>query len=76
MLHPLSVNQVVLQSPATDYNYLAVGESVNVVIDYTISDGNGGTDSAQLTVTVTGTNDGPVAVNNSGTTDEGQLAVV
>ena len=42
----------------------------NVVIDYTISDGNGGTDSAQLTVTVTGTNDGPVAVNNSGTTDE------
>ena len=37
-----------------------LGESANVVIDYTISDGNGGTDSAQLTVTVTGTNDGPV----------------
>ncbi|MHC8509074.1 MAG: hypothetical protein ACYYKD_06700 [Rhodospirillales bacterium] len=32
-----------------------------VRIEYTVDDGNGGTDTALVTVTVTGTNDGPVA---------------
>ncbi|WP_425274328.1 Ig-like domain-containing protein, partial [Sulfitobacter delicatus] len=47
--------------PGTAYNSLAVGETATVEILYEISDGNGGTSSALVTVTVTGTNDGPVA---------------
>ena len=39
-------------------------------ISYTISDGNGGTASATVAVTVTAVNDSPVAVNNSVTTAE------
>ncbi|WP_207264900.1 Ig-like domain-containing protein [Desulfovibrio sp. Huiquan2017] len=41
---------------------LNVEDSVNDVFDYTISDGAGGTASATLTVTVTGSNDAPTAV--------------
>jgi hypothetical protein len=39
-------------------------------INYTISDGNGGTDSATVTVTVSGENDPPVANNDTATVDE------
>ncbi len=35
---------------------------------YTVSDGNGGTDTATVNVTVTAVNDAPVAVNDSATT--------
>jgi large repetitive protein len=38
--------------------------------DYTISDGNGGTSSATVTVTVTSVNDAPQAANDVKTTDE------
>ena len=44
-------------NPGTDFDYLAVGESAQVTINYSISDGHGGTDSSTLTITVTGTND-------------------
>ena len=37
---------------------------------YTLSDGNGGTDTAVLTITVTPINDRPVAANDTGTTPE------
>jgi VCBS repeat-containing protein len=40
---------------------LGVGESLNITFSYNLSDGHGGTASAQGTITVTGTNDGPVA---------------
>lgn len=49
---------------------LAGGEVVQDTVSYTISDGNGGTDTATATFTVTGVNDGPVANNDSGSTDE------
>lgn len=39
-------------------------------ITYTIDDGNGGQDSATVAVTVNAVNDGPVAANDSATTDE------
>ena len=51
-------------------NALAVGETVTDTFSYTISDGNGGTDTADLVITVTGTNDGPTAVDDTATTDE------
>ncbi|MGB7182712.1 MAG: Ig-like domain-containing protein, partial [Burkholderiaceae bacterium] len=38
--------------------------------DYTIADGNGGTDTATVNLTVTPVNDAPVAVNDSATTTE------
>ena len=42
-----------------------------VVASYTVSDGLGGTDSSTLTITLTGTNDAPVAVadTNAGNED-------
>ena len=39
---------------------LAQGETADEIYTYTIDDGNGGTDSATLTVTVTGINDAPL----------------
>ncbi|MBL4613139.1 MAG: tandem-95 repeat protein, partial [Emcibacter sp.] len=57
--------------PGTDFQDLAVGETREVSFTYEVSDGHGGTDSATATVTVTGSNDGPVAVADtfSGTED-------
>ena len=43
---------------------LAVGATANDTFTYTLSDGNGGTDQAELVLTITGTNDAP-SVSNS-----------
>jgi len=43
---------------------------------YTVSDGNGGTDSATVTVTVEPVNDDPVAVDDSAATDEETLVSI
>jgi VCBS repeat-containing protein len=43
------------------YQHLAAGQTATIVTGYTVSDGQGGTASATLTLTVTGTNDAPVA---------------
>ncbi len=43
---------------------------------YTVSDGRGGSDSAQVTVTVTSVNDVPVAQNDTATTAEEQAVVI
>ncbi len=60
---------VYVTSPAaTDTLYS--GETVTDIFTYTISDGNGGTDAAQLVITITGTNDAPVAVNDAGAVNE------
>jgi hypothetical protein len=50
-------------TPAVDFNGTAT-------ITYTISDGNGGTDSAVLTVMVAAVNDAPVALDDSASTGE------
>ncbi len=50
-------------TPAPNFNGVAT-------INYTISDGNGGTSSAIATVTVTPVNDPPVASDDSATTNE------
>ena len=51
--------------PAGDFNTLAVGETLVTTVTYEISDGEGGTDTAVVSVTVTGTNDGPIPVDPS-----------
>ena len=49
--------------PGKAYNGLDAGETVTETITYTISDGNGGLDTATLVITVEGVNDAPVVVN-------------
>jgi CshA-type fibril repeat protein/VCBS repeat-containing protein len=62
--------------PAGNYDYLAIGETATVVIDYTVEDGNGGSAVGQLTITVTGTNDGPIARDDSAATNEDNAVTV
>ncbi|MGJ8597539.1 Ig-like domain-containing protein, partial [Sulfitobacter sp.] len=56
-------------TPNADFN----GEAV---INYTITDGNGGFDDAAVTVTVAPVNDGPLAEDDAATTDEGTPVTV
>ena len=51
-------------TPAQDFN------GVFPVVDYIISDGNGGTDTATLTLTVVSVNDNPIAQNDANSTTE------
>ena len=55
-------------SAVAGFQDLAFSESDLVSVDYTVSDGNGGTDSATITITVWGENDPPVEVANAGMT--------
>ncbi|GAB3673562.1 hypothetical protein GCM10028792_09330 [Salinisphaera aquimarina] len=57
-------------NPNGDFDDLAVGESRTTTVSYQVSDGNGGTDTATLTVTVSGTNDAPAGNDDVATTDE------
>ncbi len=57
--------------PDGDFRSVGAGESNTVSFDYTASDGNGGTDQATATITVNGTNDTPVANNDSYSTSQG-----
>jgi hypothetical protein len=56
-------NGDVLYTPPADFNG-------PVTLNYTVSDGNGGTDSASVSVTVNAVNDAPVANPDSGTVNE------
>ncbi len=49
---------------------LSAGQTIQDTFTYTVSDGNGGTDTAIVTVTVTGVNDPVVATDDVGITDE------
>ena len=51
-------------------NALALGATADDVFTYTVSDGKGGFDTAELRIAVTGTNDAPVAANDSGAVAE------
>ncbi|TNF68046.1 MAG: tandem-95 repeat protein, partial [Gammaproteobacteria bacterium] len=63
-------NNELVFNPGSDFDDLAVGESRDITINYTIEDGNGGSDSSTVTITVIGTNDAPVAVADTATTSE------
>jgi large repetitive protein len=49
--------------PGTSFEHLVPGETAVTTISYTISDGNGGTATALVSVTVTGTNDTPQIID-------------
>jgi|GEM_PF-1784776 len=53
--------------PGSAFQRLGAGEKIYSSITYTVSDGDGGTSTATLTVEITGANDGPVSTAISGT---------
>jgi len=61
--------------PNGQFEDLAVGETATDSFDYTISDGNGGTDTATATITINGGNDAPVVPSVMGSFGEGDSAV-
>ncbi len=56
--------------PAGVLDPLDAGDILTDTFDYTVSDGNGGTDSATVTVTVTGVDDPPFAGDDTASTNE------
>jgi VCBS repeat-containing protein len=62
--------------PGADFDDLAVGETEEVVVSYTVQDEHGATDSSTVTITVTGANDGPVASPDVKTTSENSAVVI
>ncbi len=65
-----------LDNSNSTVNALNVGDDVTDSFNYTISDGNGGTSSAQLIVTISGANDAPVADVETVTVPEGDAVTI
>lgn len=61
--------------PGTDFDYLAEGEEATIEVTYKIVDADGADDEATLTITITGTNDAPVAKEDAGTVTESGVGV-
>ena len=53
------VDNEIQWNPGSDYDYLAEGEQATVVINYEVSDNNGGSDNGTLSLTITGATDNP-----------------
>ena len=59
------VDGVVRYDPNGQFESLAAGQTATDSFSYTVSDGNGGFDTATVTVTITGENDSPTAVDDA-----------
>ncbi|MDF1659703.1 MAG: Ig-like domain-containing protein, partial [Verrucomicrobiales bacterium] len=70
-----SENRIVFD-PGNDFDSLDDGVEETVTFDYFISDGNGGTDVATVTVTVTGVEDPTNTAPDEGETDEATAIVL
>jgi VCBS repeat-containing protein len=57
------------------YQSLGVGQSTTLTVPYTVTDGQGATSNANLVITVTGTNDAPVALASGFTVAEDAAVV-
>ena len=57
-------------NPNGAFDYLNVGESATDSFVYTVSDGNGGNDTATVTLTINGVNHTPIANDDNGTVNE------
>ncbi len=66
----LNANGSYTYDPNGVFDYLAVGETTTDNFTYTVSDGVGGSSIGPVTITITGVNDPPTAVNDTGTTNE------
>ena len=58
-------NQLVFD-PGSEFEYLAPGETEDVTLNYTIEDASGATDSASVTVTVSGAEEGLIIKGTQG----------
>src|SRR5262249_19153095 len=56
--------------PNGQFEYLQVGQTASDSFSYTVVDSQGATSSTTVIITITGVNDAPVAVADTGTTDE------
>lgn len=56
--------------PGNDFNDLAVNEFREVTFTYQVQDNSGGTDTGDMVIRVTGSNDGPVAIADLSNTNE------
>ena len=56
----------VVYNPNAQFEALAAGATATDSFRYTITDGSGNTDTARVTVTITGVNDAPVLASSSG----------
>jgi len=63
-------------NPNGQFEYLQASDSAIDSFTYTVSDGNGGNDTATVTVTVNGVNDPPVAVSDSVITKKDTSAII
>ena len=63
----------VVFNPGTDFDHLAAGATQNVTLTYVMKDEFGATSSSTVTVTVTGTNDAPVAHADTAAGTENQI---
>jgi VCBS repeat-containing protein len=66
----------VVFDPGQAFDSLAAGQSEQVTLTYTIQDEGGLTATAHAVVTVTGTNDAPIARADAGTTGENQALTI
>jgi VCBS repeat-containing protein len=66
----LNASGSLVYDPGTTWNFLSAGEQRFETIGYTVSDGHGSRDSAQVTITINGVNDLPSAVADDAVTDE------
>ena len=57
-------------NPSADFQDLALGETRDVTFTYEVEDNNGAKSQADVTITVTGTNDDPVAQSAANTAVE------
>ena len=67
-----------LQFNADDpaYDHLVAGATQLVTVNYTVADGHGGLTPTSTVITVTGTNDGPTAVDDTNSaTEDGPLVI-
>ncbi|MDH2348678.1 VCBS domain-containing protein, partial [Bradyrhizobium sp. SSUT77] len=65
-----------LNNAQANVQALAEGQTVTDVFSYTNSDNHGGSSSANLTITINGTNDGPVAVADAANGTENQTLTI
>ena len=70
------VGNKVVFNPGTDFDDLALGESETVTVSYSIVDQHGATSSSTVAITVTRTNDAPVANPDARTTSENSAVVI
>ncbi|WP_144277132.1 VCBS domain-containing protein, partial [Chlorobium sp. KB01] len=62
--------------PANEaFNHLAVGQSMTILVSYSVIDTKGASVTQTETITVTGTNDGPVAALSTNSAIEGSAVV-